>query len=107
MKKADRRVEPHRFQGAADIVHQQGVHEREKAIHLVQRWPAAAFVKPEILLLGGDQMVEHPEIGTGRIPFNAAQRVQGIGTRKLLQRKPQSDGRPFQCLAPRFFPVIA
>src|SRR5690242_9241472 len=57
-------------------MHEKRVKERQKRIHVVERWPATTFVKEETLLLGRDEIAEHAEIQARSVSFSASNHVQ-------------------------------
>lgn len=93
VQEADRRVQAHPLQGRGYVVGQQGVEEREQGVDVVQGRAAAAATVAERLLLGGDQVVEHAEVGVRRFAFQAAYPVQvGFRPAHLVQQVGQVDG---------------
>ena len=67
---------PTDFQGGTDVVHGQGIHERKERVDVVQGWPPVPLLKCEVLLLSGDEFVEHAEIHVGGIAFDPAQSIE-------------------------------
>lgn len=78
VQKTDRGIKPDRLQSRPDVVHDEGVNEREEAVYVVERRSPVSLVKAERVLLGNDQVIEYIEIDTSRIPLYASEFLEGV-----------------------------
>jgi hypothetical protein len=76
VQEASRGVQAHAFQGAAAVMHEQGVEEGEQRIGHIHRRPPAAAAEGERGIGDAQRMGEDAEIQRRRLAFLAAQPVQ-------------------------------
>ncbi len=76
MQETHRGIEADAFGGAAAIVRQQRIEERQQRVDRIERRAAAAAVEADIRVGSADKVREYGEVAIGRFAFRAA---QGIG----------------------------
>ncbi len=74
-------IESAGFEGAAAVVHEQGVEEGEESVHRIERRAARATGNLDRGVMVDEEVGKNGEVAGGGIPLNAAQRVEAGGTR--------------------------
>lgn len=98
MQKARCWVKPYAFQRGCHIVGYEGVKERQKRIHLVQRRSSRTSVKEEVVLGFRDQVIEHVKVCARRIAFIAAHCIQRATAANVFANAVQTKCGTFQLL---------
>src|SRR6202158_5187079 len=85
VEEPDLRIETHGLERRADVMPKQGVDERQQRVEIVLRWPPAAAMEEEVVLLLRYQMVEDLEVDSRGTALDAAQRVERRAAPELGQ----------------------
>ena len=86
----DRRVKAHGFKGGTDIMHEEGIDERQQAVYIIQGRSPVAFIKAKSVFLCHYQVIKNIEINMSRISFDPPDDIKGT----ILIKEIKLPGQP-------------